>query len=121
MTDIKPNVAIRLSVVGDIALNGGYWGLVPHGKAKGLAPPIARLIGETDIAIGNLEGPLTTCNSAGPPWRFGLHGHPAYAPILQEAGIQVVSLANNHAMDHGWVGLQETLRHLKSSGIRYVG
>jgi hypothetical protein len=112
---------MRISFVGDIALNGGYEDLVRDGREQNLATSVASLLAGSDITIGNLEGPLTNCESAGPPWRFGLHGNPAYAPVLRSAGIGVVSLANNHAMDHGWPGLQQTQHLLDAAGIKHVG
>jgi poly-gamma-glutamate capsule biosynthesis protein CapA/YwtB (metallophosphatase superfamily) len=112
---------LRMSFVGDIALNGRYEDLLLEAKGQNLAASVASLLVGSDITIGNLEGPLTSCGSAGPPWRFGLHGNPAYAHILRSAGIGVVSLANNHAMDHGWQGLQETQQLLDAVGIKHVG
>ena len=99
---MNSDTTLQISFVGDIALNGGYEDLVRKGETGSLATALSPLLVESDLAIGNLEGPLTSCSSAGPPWRFGLHGNPAYAPILRSAGVNVVSLANNHAMDHGW-------------------
>jgi hypothetical protein len=119
--EMNSDTTLQISFVGDIALNGGYEDLVRKGETGSLVTALRPLLVESDLAIGNLEGPLTSCSSAGPPWRFGLHGNPAYAPILRSAGVNVVSLANNHAMDHGWEGLEETLRHLQSAGINYVG
>lgn len=115
------DASIRISLVGDIALNGGYEDLVRRGDENKLTAALDPLLGETDIVIGNLEGPLTRHESVGPPWRFGLHGNPAYASILRAARFNVVTLANNHAMDHGWQGLEETIRHLHANDIKYVG
>jgi Bacterial capsule synthesis protein PGA_cap len=112
---------IRISAVGDIALNGGYHQLASTGKARTLAGAIAPLLADNDIAIGNLEGPLTTRAAVAPPSHFTLRGDPAYAAILRDAGFTVLSLANNHMMDYGWEGLQETCSHLDAVGIRYVG
>ena len=118
---MKAGVPTRISFVGDIALNGRYEMLAREGKTRSLATKIELLTTGSDLTIGNLEGPLTTANSVGPPWRFSLRGSPEYAPVLRAAGFDVVSLANNHAMDYGWEGLAETLRHLQSVGIKYVG
>jgi Bacterial capsule synthesis protein PGA_cap len=112
---------IRLSAVGDIALNGGYHQLSSTGNADALAATIHSLLGDTDIAIGNLEGPLTTRPAIVPPSHFTLRGGPVYARVLWEAGIRVVTLANNHMMDYGWEGVAETCTHLDAAGIRYVG
>lgn len=40
---------------------------------------------------------------------------------LKELGINVVSLANNHAWDLGWPGIQHTFNELDRLGIKYCG
>ena len=112
---------IRIAAVGDIALNGRYNELANAGNPRALVPTIASLLADSDLAIGNLEGPLTTRPPVLPPWCFTLRGHPVYAPILRDAGFGVLTLANNHMMDYGWDGLQETCAHLSAAGIRYCG
>jgi poly-gamma-glutamate synthesis protein (capsule biosynthesis protein) len=112
---------IRIAAIGDVAFNGGYEELARQGAAGRVAEAIAPLLAGADIAIGNLEGPLTNRPSAGPPWRFCLHGHPSFGPALKKMGLHAVSLANNHMMDHGWEAAQETAALLGESGIRSAG
>jgi hypothetical protein len=119
--EMQSTATIRIAAVGDIALNGGYHQAACEGKAQDLAATIAPLFAGSDIVLGNLEGPLTTLPSAGPAWRYCLHGDPAYAPALGAAGFHVLSLANNHIMDHGWKGVEETLEHLRAAEIHVVG
>jgi Bacterial capsule synthesis protein PGA_cap len=118
---MEPISRIRLAAVGDIALNGGYNQLAKTRDAQSLVAAIASLLGQHDIAIGNLEGPLTTRPASVPPSHFTLCGDPVYAPALHAAGISVVSLANNHMMDYGWEAVEETCTRLDAAGIRYVG
>jgi len=40
---------------------------------------------------------------------------------LQEAKIDIVNLANNHVLDYGVEGLEETIRELDEAGIRHTG
>ena len=47
--------------------------------------------------------------------------HPENLPVLQAAGIHCVTLANNHTLDWGRPGLEETLRSLSAAGIPYTG
>jgi poly-gamma-glutamate synthesis protein (capsule biosynthesis protein) len=112
---------IRLAAVGDIALNAGYEDLLLQGRGQEAFAEIAPLFVGTDLVIGNLEGPLTERPNPSPPWRHCLRGHPAYAPILRAAGFHVLSLANNHMMDYGWPGVEETIERLTAVGIRVVG
>lgn len=75
---------------------------------------------DADITVGNLEGPLTT---ASVPWTKGhtFVTPPNLAGGLSLAGFDVLTLANNHAMDFGAEGLLETVATLDSLGIASSG
>ncbi len=73
-----------------------------------------------ELAMINLELPLTTVNQPADK-AITLRADPSIAPSLREAGIDVATVANNHALDHGPEGLSETTGVLKSSGIAAVG
>jgi poly-gamma-glutamate capsule biosynthesis protein CapA/YwtB (metallophosphatase superfamily) len=62
-------------------------------------------------AIGNLEVPLTALDD---PQREGivLRASPAVVPDLARAGLNALSLANNHSGDHGHKGVEDTARNL---------
>lgn len=80
----------------------------------------ADLIRSADIAIGNLECPLS---AVGEPIdkRFTFRAHPRHAPALAQAGFDVLSLANNHLLDFGREGLVETMEALQRQGLAHVG
>lgn len=118
---MNSNQQLRIVFVGDVALNGGYHSLVHEDGGRSFVASVRSLVAGSDIVIGNLEGPLTDCASAGPPWRFTLHGAPPYGSLLRKAGFDVLTLANNHAMDHGEAGLQETIGIVDCAGIRFGG
>lgn len=74
-----------------------------------------------NLKLINLETSITTSSQ---PWpRKGIHYrmHPANVKILTTAGIDHVSLANNHVLDWGRPGLLETLKTLDQAGIKYSG
>jgi poly-gamma-glutamate synthesis protein (capsule biosynthesis protein) len=73
-----------------------------------------------DILVGNLECALTGRSQAEKK-SFTLKAPPAAARALSLAGFDVLSLANNHAMDYGYGGLQDTQAHLEQYGIATVG
>lgn len=71
--------------------------------------------------IANLE---TAVTDRGAPWPGkGIHYrmHPANLPCLGAAGLDCVSLANNHVLDWGEAGLLDTLDHLRRAGIAVAG
>ena len=78
------------------------------------------LLRSADIALGNLECPLS---ARGEPIdkRFLFRAHPRNLAALSWAGVDVVSLANNHLLDFGEEAMRDTLEGLKDSEILYVG
>ncbi len=72
-----------------------------------------------DLFFVNLESPLATTAKLEKPIAF--RADPRAAVSLAAAGVDVVSLANNHAVDSGRDGLRETMDNLKKSGIRWCG
>jgi poly-gamma-glutamate synthesis protein (capsule biosynthesis protein) len=80
----------------------------------------ADLIRGADIAVGNLECPLTT---VGEPIakRFTFRAHPSHVEGLVWAGFDIVNLANNHLLDFSGEGFAETIGVLRDSGVSYVG
>ncbi len=79
--------------------------------------PILR---EADLRIVNLETTLTRSKDKTPKV-FNFKSDPKNVLALKEAGIDVVSLANNHIKDFGNEGLLETVKTLKEAGIKFVG
>ncbi|HKL48105.1 MAG TPA: CapA family protein [Desulfuromonadales bacterium] len=74
-----------------------------------------------DLRLINLETAVTVSDEW---WRGkGIHYrmHPDNVPVLTCAGINVCSLANNHVLDWGRSGLQETLKTLDAAGIARSG
>jgi poly-gamma-glutamate capsule biosynthesis protein CapA/YwtB (metallophosphatase superfamily) len=85
--------------------------------------PFARIRSEfasSDITILNLETALTVRGRAQPK-TFTFRSPPEFARVVQDAGVDVVSLANNHTLDYGIVGLEDTLTALDDIGLSRVG
>jgi hypothetical protein len=79
------------------------------------------LFGESDLNVVDLECPLTLSDKA--RRKTGPHqkAHPDSVRLLEQAGIHLAAMANNHVMDYGSEGIRETLDLLKERGIRTVG
>jgi poly-gamma-glutamate capsule biosynthesis protein CapA/YwtB (metallophosphatase superfamily) len=75
-------------------------------------------LADTDLSFANLESPLT--NAPQVSSGYDLRTKPAAASALRTAGFDVVSLANNHALDAGETGLAETVATLKAAEITGV-
>lgn len=78
------------------------------------------LLREADITFGNLEVCLT--RGGFPAEKLvNLRADPEVAEELSELGIDLVSIANNHTLDFGFEGLEETIVSLERAGIPHVG
>lgn len=74
-----------------------------------------------DIRVVNLETSLT---ARGDPWPGkGIHyrAHPENADTLVAAGIDAVTIANNHVLDWSEPGLEDTIQTLADLGVGYTG
>jgi poly-gamma-glutamate synthesis protein (capsule biosynthesis protein) len=92
----------------------------PYTKRTGNKGVIRSLIGDADLAIANFENPA--------PDNYSFHGkgtvftaNPAYIKGLRKAGIDWVSLANNHIGDAGRKGMLQTMTNLDEYGIAHSG
>lgn len=74
-----------------------------------------------DIAMANQEFPFSTGGVKAPDKQFNFRVEPSYTKILTEMGIDVVGLANNHALDYGAEALIDTFEALDDAKIAYVG
>ncbi len=112
---------IVLNAVGDIMLAGSGTSVYTR---LGYDYPFAATrnhLKKGDIAIGNLEAPITSRGVEFRDKRFRFRAAPAAATALQEAGFSVLTLANNHLLDYGSVGLQDTTDLLDRCGILHAG
>jgi poly-gamma-glutamate synthesis protein (capsule biosynthesis protein) len=85
---------------------------------------VAPALRGADLAIVNLESPLvpaSRCLPGGTVSRPRLCGDPRGVAALRAAGIDAVTLANNHALDAGLAGLRHTARLLRRAGIVPLG
>lgn len=73
-----------------------------------------------DMVMANLEGPITKrFITGGTSMVFGFP--PDTADILKKNGITTVTLGNNHTMNRGEEGFEETKQYLKDAGIEFFG
>lgn len=121
MIEPPPARTVRLVFVGDISA-------VANRGAPDCDPAIAALLGSADLVVGNCESPVVERPNAAMGTRLGTH-HAMTERFLAEAlaavGIAreklVLSLANNHVLDQGVEGFDETVAALERLGIRIIG
>ena len=69
----------------------------------------------------NLECPISDKGEVSPDKKYVFRGKPEHIELLHSAGINGVSLANNHASDYGKTGLLDTMDNLSKNGISCAG
>ncbi|MEW6511532.1 MAG: CapA family protein [Bacteroidota bacterium] len=112
----QPTVTLRFG--GDVLL-GGYYESATAGRPAYAFEGFTAL-SDADVAMVNFEHPVTRQGKKVPkPYNFRMS--PEYLPALTAAGIDIVSLANNHIFDYGKEGLFDTISYLDSIGILHVG
>ncbi|MEW6634785.1 MAG: CapA family protein [Pseudomonadota bacterium] len=121
LMDPPPARTARLAFVGDISA-------VANRDAPECDPAIAALLASADLVIGNCESPIVERPRALLGTWLGTH-HTMTERFLADAlaavgisrGKLVLSLANNHVLDQGVAGFEETVGTLRRLGIRTVG
>lgn len=115
---------LTVNFVGDIMLARRYelpGGIIDSLGPEGVFEPTQGLLSAAGITVANLESPLTDEGTRHPTKTIVFRGRPSNVAGLAYAGIDVVSLANNHVIDYGLVGMRETQRGLDSCAIRWFG
>ena len=114
------NRVVTLGFVGDTMIGRSVSPIIQQrGPAYvwGNLLPVLRAL---DLLVLNLETTLTRASRAVPKV-FNFKSAPENVAALRLAGVDVVTLANNHAMDFGAHGLLETLDVLERNEIAVVG
>lgn len=118
-----PEDSITLVAVGDIMLGGTAEEIMLINGYDYPFKHTQHLLGNADIVIGNLEGPLTNSETPEASDKQYLFRSPpqSVAPALRRAGFNAMSLANNHILDYGTSGMNDTVQSLDQFGITSVG
>jgi gamma-polyglutamate biosynthesis protein CapA len=88
---------------------------------------IRKLLATEDLTITNLEGPITDNASLSAGTLPGEKHHliftfdPILAKTLYEKNIKLVNIGNNHILNFGQDGIDQTETSLKNAGIEYFG
>ena len=91
--------------------------------ARAVVAAVAPLAGAADVTSVNLESVVGTLpdSAAYPGKRFLLQSPPTITDALDELGVDVVTLGNNHLYDWQEAGVASTLRYLDEAGVAAVG
>ncbi len=120
--EIKAPDSVKMIFAGDIMLDRG----VKNSVVKNLGGDYAKLfenlgmLKNFDIVFANLEGPAS---DKGRDKRnlYSFRMDPQVIDVLKDAGINIVSVVNNHIGDWGIDAYIDSLKRLKETGILYTG
>ncbi|MEG4320335.1 MULTISPECIES: CapA family protein [unclassified Microcoleus] len=76
---------------------------------------------QADVSMVNLENPLTRSTLGLGKKQLNFKADPESVKVLTAGGVDIVNLANNHAMDYEEPGLVETINTLNNAGIGHLG
>lgn len=119
----EPKPVVHLLFAGDILLSshvtsaydkaGGINGVLDEGYRTEIEG--------ADIFMANEEFPFSDRGSAAQDKQFTFRLPPARVSMMNEIGVDIVALANNHSLDFGTDALVDTCTALDGAGIKYVG
>lgn len=115
-------VILKLVFAGDTILGGKVKDAVTSYGAGSYQYPFqyaATYLKSADLAFLNLESIITDQGTASGD--TALRADPAAVNGLTYAGIDVVSVANDHAFDYERTGFESSLQNLATAGISYIG
>jgi poly-gamma-glutamate capsule biosynthesis protein CapA/YwtB (metallophosphatase superfamily) len=122
---------VRIAAVGDIMMGTTFpENILPPGDGAAYFREVRPLL-EGDLVFGNLEGALLEGGRSpkcgdykpGPGVKpcFAFRTPLRYAEHLRKAGFNVMNVANNHTLDFGMEGMDNTLSALDNAWIQPVG
>ena len=112
---------IDVLVAGDFCPLNRLAPKMANGSINELFNDLLPIIRNAELAVVNLECPLTDNHSkidkSGPSLKADGHA----AKVLSQAGFKMVTLANNHIMDFSTEGLRSTLNHCEKEKLETLG
>lgn len=116
---------VTLLFAGDILFDDNYTVMITMRKRGDIkacfSEEALREMEEADIFMLNNEFTYTDRGEPTPEKQFTFRAKPENAALLHELGVDIVSLANNHAYDYGEISLLDSLDTLEKIDMPYVG
>ncbi len=117
---------VTFTFAGDVLLDESYAVMSTY-RANGseldkcIDPQLLEMMRNADVFMINNEFPFCDGGAPLPNKAFTFRSNTENVQILNDMGVDIVSLANNHATDYGEISLLDTMDTLTGAGIAYVG
>jgi poly-gamma-glutamate synthesis protein (capsule biosynthesis protein) len=121
MTAESSDSALHLAFVGDVNLGGPVRTAAAEADHRHPLEQVQGALAGMDLVVANLECCLVPDNELAAAARPRMTAAESQLPSLRAAGINVVSLANNHVLDAGRKHVPGALRALEEAGLRHLG
>ncbi|WP_249897794.1 CapA family protein [Paenibacillus sp. PK3_47] len=115
-----PEEKISLVFAGDILLDGFVGDQITRYGVNFPFAKVAPVLKKADLSFANLETPVSVRGKAAEK-TFAFRSRPETLGGLGYAGIDGVTLANNHILDYGQQAMLDTLIHLDRNKIGHTG
>lgn len=119
-TTTVPPSPVVLAFAGDIHYEDGLRDLLLRAPEQMLAG-VREVLDRADLTVVNLESAIGTTRGRPEPKSFTFRAPPSALDALTNSGVDVISMANNHGMDFGAAGLEETLEAIAERAAPVIG
>ncbi len=122
----KAEDGIMLAFGGDICFHDEYSNMVAYRSRENgifdcITPDLLQEMQSADILMVNNEFPYSDRGTPTPLKKYTFRSKPENVDILHDMGVDIVSLANNHAYDYGEHALLDTVDILNEAKVPFVG
>jgi len=116
---------VTINFVGDIMIGRNYessGGIIDTYGVDAIFEPTYPILGDAaDVSYANLECPFTDQGEPHPTKSVVFRARPENIVGVANAGIDMVTLGNNHIVDYGEEGMLQTMDLLDQHGVRWSG
>ncbi len=124
--DANNEESVTITFAGDILFDPNYAVMATMqqngGEISGaIAPDLIREMQSADIMMINNEFPYSDRGTPTVDKQFTFRAKPSYVSYMNDLGVDIVSLANNHAYDYGEDAFLDTMATLEQADITYIG
>ncbi|QHS22064.1 CapA family protein [Virgibacillus sp. MSP4-1] len=116
-----PQEPVSISFAGDTMFDGSVRSAVHQQGPDYPFQYVKKEVRKSDYAILNLETAVTTEQEKDTVQLYNFKADPKALSGIKQAGFDMVTLANNHALDYQEDGFKDTIKHLTKHDLKYFG
>ncbi|SDB40811.1 poly-gamma-glutamate synthesis protein (capsule biosynthesis protein) [Pseudobutyrivibrio sp. YE44] len=116
------NMTTKIVFTGDVELSEYVQSNYTASGVNGVcAPEIQQLMQDATYTMINNEFCFSERGQQAPDKQYTFRVNPSYVSLLNDLGVDIAGLANNHVLDYGKDALTDTFTTLSNAGIDYTG